>query len=428
MKTSEFLKSAAIIVVILLVFGLAAFGLNFHTAPLIEANNAGAQFAPLLEVLPTGKDFKEIDLATANLPENVLKAYEETNGAGYIFEVTATGYKAGLVVRVGIDADGKIAGSNIVSTNETYHLEYDLNGAYNGQSLSDLTIVYHPTISAGATSQTSSGYFKAVEGALAAHVLVSGGKLDPTMVFESMIPSLHTGLAKDGVLKATVVEGSGNITKGWQSLNGTGAAYVVAKGEDSYLVLVNNSGLAKVYDTEKNNVTANHPDLIAEVLSAYQTKDFKSIIEQKLGDLVSNVANNSLQMLDLTTFNNVSAAATVKTSAGKTLYVFLSKPLTYGDNAMTVCTIIDADGKIVATDVEKLLFGHGVDYLPIYKEGYGNPNSSKYNEYENKYVGVTEETVSNDLLITGATISSTAVQNATNDAFDAFNSIKGGEQ
>ena len=95
---------------------------------------------------------------------------------------------------------------------------------------------------------------------------------------------------------------------------------------------------------------------------------------------------------------------------------------------MTVCTIIDEDGKIVATDVEKLLFGHGVDYLPIYKDGYGNSDSDKYNEYENKFVGVTEGTVSDDLLISGATISSKAVQNATNDAFDAFNSIKGGEQ
>ena len=36
MKISEILKAAAIIVVILLVFGFAAFGLNFYTQPLTD--------------------------------------------------------------------------------------------------------------------------------------------------------------------------------------------------------------------------------------------------------------------------------------------------------------------------------------------------------------------------------------------------------
>ncbi len=426
MKTSEFLKSAAVIVVILLVFGLAAFGLNFHTAPLIEANNAGAAFAPLLAVLPSGKNFQEFDPASKNLPENVLKAYEETNGAGFIFEVSATGYKSGLVIRVGIDAEGKIAGSNIVSTNETYKLEYDLNGAYNGQSLDNLTIVYHPSIASGATSQTSSGYFKAIEGALAAHVLVSGGKLDPSIVFEGMIASLHTGMAKDGALKATVVEGSGNIVKGWEALNGTGAAYVISKGEDAYLVIINNSGVAKVYDADKNDVTTENEELVTEAVAAFGTgNDLKSTLTERINTLFSGASN--FKMLSLNTFNNVSAAAQFAAN-GKTLYAFLSSPLTYGDNAMSVLTVIDSEGKIVATDIAKLLYGHGVDYLPIYKQGYGNTDSEKYNEFENSFVGVTEGTVSDDLLITGATISSTAVKNATNDAFAAFNSIKGGEQ
>jgi hypothetical protein len=45
-----------------------------------------------------------------------------------------------------------------------------------------------------------------------------------------------------------------------------------------------------------------------------------------------------------------------------------------------------------------------------------------------KYTGKIEGSLGDDLLIAGVTISSTAVKNATNDAFAAFNSIKGGEQ
>ena len=57
MKISEILKSAAIIVVILLVFGFVAYGLSLYTQPLIDAHNAGAELAPLLEVMPEGAKF-----------------------------------------------------------------------------------------------------------------------------------------------------------------------------------------------------------------------------------------------------------------------------------------------------------------------------------------------------------------------------------
>lgn len=421
MKTSEFLKSAAVIVVILLVFGLAAFGLNFHTAPLIEANKAGAELAPLLEVLPSGKNFEELDLATANLPENVLKAYKETNGAGFIFEVTATGYKPGLVVRVGIDADGKVAGSSVVSSNETYGFETNLNGKYNGQTIDTLSLI----IANGASekSETSIGYNKAIQGALAAYTLALGGKLDPSMVFEGMIASLHTGMAKDGALKATVITGSGNIVKGWKSLNGTGAAYVITKGEDAYLVIINNSGVAKVYDADKNDVTTNHADLVAEALSAYGTisDKFTQGITRKVKSLFGDDASKSLKKISVNTFNAVSLAGEL-TLNGKTVYMFQSKPLTYGDNPMTIYTFIDEEGKIIKQDVGDLIFDH------YSVAGYDSNTDEAYKAWMDKYTGKIEGSLGDDLLIAGVTISSTAVKNATNDAFAAFNSIKGGEQ
>jgi pantothenate kinase type III len=53
----------------------------------------------------------------------------------------------------------------------------------------------------------------------------------------------------------------------------------------------------------------------------------------------------------------------------------------------------------------------------------------KQQEYENKFNGITEGTLSDSVLVSGATISSTAVKLATADVFAAFNSINnGGEQ
>ena len=102
MKTSEFLKSAVIIVVILLVFGLAAFGLNFHTGPIIEANNAGAANDRLNAVMPSGAKGYDDITSTLTLPESfkdpsyaartatIVSVYKETSGLGYVVEVNWT--------------------------------------------------------------------------------------------------------------------------------------------------------------------------------------------------------------------------------------------------------------------------------------------------------------------------------------------------
>ena len=47
----KLVKTLAILLVIVIVFGAAMFGLNFYTGPIIEKNNAGAEFAPLLRFI-----------------------------------------------------------------------------------------------------------------------------------------------------------------------------------------------------------------------------------------------------------------------------------------------------------------------------------------------------------------------------------------
>ena len=418
MKISEILKAAAIIVVILLVFGFAAFGLNFYTQPLIEANNAGAANGLLVEVLPNGKSFEELDVTALNLPENVLKAHKETNGAGYVFEVTATGYQAGLVIRVGVDADGKVTGSTVVSSNETWGQETSLNGQYNGKDSSTLELI----IAAGATpnSATSIGYHKAIEGALNAYVLASGGKLDPTIVLEGILPSLHTGLVNNGALVVDAVTPSGNIVKGWASTNTTGAAYAIIKGEETFLVIVNNAGEAVVYDVEKNDVTDAHADLVAEAKAAYGevSGTLSSAIKRKIKSLFGEDAQNSASKLSFSTFNSVSTVATFEAN-GETVYMFQTKALFYNNHVMTANVFISENGEILKVDISTLF--EEPEYIPNFN---GAPDG-----YLDRFTGATEDTFNaDDTLIGGATMSSNAVRKAIEDAFATFNSIKGGEQ
>ena len=50
---------------------------NAVTAPIIEQNNNAAANEALLEVMPSGKNFTEIDISAYTLPQTVTKAYSE---------------------------------------------------------------------------------------------------------------------------------------------------------------------------------------------------------------------------------------------------------------------------------------------------------------------------------------------------------------
>ena len=220
------------------------------------------------------------------------------------------------------------------------------------------------------------------------------------------------------------VAASGNIVKGWKSKNNSGAAYIMSKGEDSFLVILNNSGYAVVYDTEKNVVTADHADLVEEAKTAFGTVSttLAKAVTVKIKNLFGADAEASATRInDVTTFNTVSVVGKF-TLNGETIYMFQSKPYTYGNNVMTVYTFINENGEIVKQETTTLIYDH------YSQEGFNSNKDQAFIDWLDKYTGKTEDTLGDDLLIAGVTISSTAVKNATADAFAAFNSIKGGEQ
>ena len=377
-----------------------------------------------------------VDPSESKRTATIVAVHKETSGLGYVIEVAWTsedshGSEPNLVL-VGISTDGKIIAVN----NEAYHDTEGYNifnkdpnyaSSFVGQdsTLADIGLVAGSTHSSSAFRSAVSHAFEV----LVLNNMITAGVKSDDQILTEMLPLLHTGLANSGTIVGTEVAGSGNIVKGWKSTNNTGAAYIMSKGESMYLVLVNNSSVAVVYDTEKNIVTADHEDLITEALANFGVgNDCSSFLAEKLDSIIDNVVKDSIKMIKLDTFNKVSAAAEFTTTDGNTLYIFYSQPLTYQNNVMEVYTVIDSNGTIVKNEIGTFLYGHGVDYLPIYTQGYGNTSSETFINYENKYVGITEDTMSDDLLVTGATISSTAVRNATADAFEAFNSIKGGVQ
>ena len=115
---------APIIVLVLIcaiMSGLLAFT-NGITEPIIKKAEEEAKKAARIEVLPGADDFEKLE--AEGLPEAVTEVYKATNGAGYTFSITAQGYggKNTLNMAVGIDMEGKITGTKVLSHSETVGL------------------------------------------------------------------------------------------------------------------------------------------------------------------------------------------------------------------------------------------------------------------------------------------------------------------
>ena len=121
MMTDFVVPIIVLVLICAIMSGLLAFT-NGITAPIIEKAELEAQKAARMEVLPSADDFQAMQ--ADGLPEAVTEVYKANNGAGYTFSIVAQGYggKNTLKMAVGIDMDGKITGTKVLSHSETVGL------------------------------------------------------------------------------------------------------------------------------------------------------------------------------------------------------------------------------------------------------------------------------------------------------------------
>ncbi|MBR3895202.1 MAG: FMN-binding protein [Clostridia bacterium] len=228
---------------------------NAFTAPIIAKNEAQKANAALLEVLPDGGSFEEIDLSTYTLPKTVTAAYRAENG-GYVVKLTTTGYSNGLILMCGIRADGTISGVACLASTETLGHEKTY-----GQNLVDKTAdtIMSVDIVSGAT-KTTGAMRDAVRDALNATIILGGGSIDIRTEEEILADNLAQALpAANGEFEkyffVEVVEGVDAI---YLAKNQSGAVCVV--GEQFIAV-----------DAEGNVITECDAALAASVTAAVET-------------------------------------------------------------------------------------------------------------------------------------------------------------
>jgi hypothetical protein len=420
MKFSDLIKMIVTLLVIVVVFGAAMFGLNFHTAPLIEANNAGAELAPLLAVMPEGATFGGdaliYDAANASastlkdVPASVLTVYKESAGLGYVIRVTASSQysKEPMEITVGIAADGKICGIQLDKYTDSIDfrtIDANYTESYIGKdsALADVGTVSGCTFS---TTAFKNAVTEAM-GVLISNDMIAAGVKSDAQILQEMIPTVAPGFTK--LVEATA---SGNVEVALKAENDTGFAFVVKEGESSYLAIVNAIGVCKVYDVEGNDVTENKSAVVDEAtaLAAASQSDYTEALTKKVQALMPDAAD--IAAVDFDTFNTVVSAVTFKID-GADYYAFYSRSI--GFHQMNLYIVVDANGAIAKIDADQFIFEE--EYFMTF-------GGMDVSEYKQGFEGITSDAWTGDqAIIATATMTSNAMKESTTDAFATFDAI-----
>ncbi|MGN0787073.1 MAG: FMN-binding protein [Christensenellales bacterium] len=408
-------KSIGILLAIVLVFGAAAAALNIYTGPIIEKNNASAKFAPFLEVMPDAVDFEVLydfgakgDTQLIEVPETVKYVCSEVSGLGYVIVNTASDQysKEPMEITIGFTPEGKISGIRLANYTDSKELPKDYPESYIGQNstLSDVNLIAGTTYSSIAFRDAVSEAFEV----LISNALIKEGVKSPAQLLKELLPSIHSGMADaQGNLKLT----DDSTDTVLISRNGAGAAYIY----DDCMVVFNNTGGAKVYDTEGNDVTADKQELVHRAFESFSAVSFEQFSIAKFNRMLEldDAEPTVLTLNDC--FNSVTDAYKYEAD-GSVYYAFHARP--FGFDIMDIYIIVNESGAIVKIAVKELIFEKE------YFAAFGGVNEGKY--YEG-FTGQTIETWNEDAaIIATATMTSNAMKTAVNDIFAAFQSICGG--
>ena len=173
--TKDKIVPTIVLTVICLVSALLLGVINMVTKDVILKAELKAATEAMQEVLPSATSFEEVNIEGKNLPKEIVKANKADNG-GYVFQIEVTGYKPGIVIMVGVTADGAITKIKTIKTSETWGLEKKLDGEYNDGDIGSINKKIEDVaieMTSKATSLSSKAYKTALKAALDAYGILS---------------------------------------------------------------------------------------------------------------------------------------------------------------------------------------------------------------------------------------------------------------
>lgn len=285
------IKNLVVFVCICTVITLFLATTNFITAPMIEKNQNALANKALLEVMPNGKGFENVDITKLTLPSTVTEAYKETDGQGYVIKLLTSGYGSDMVIMCGVDSKGVVTGAVCLSSNETLGKEKTYGESFTDKDAAGVDGV--DTIT-GAT-KTTEAYKNAVKDALNAAIILGGGSVDIRGEEEILSDNLNAALpeGEKKFQKLFLTEELDNIDAVYAAENQTG--YVLVQGEQFIGVKADGTvaegvenatiftdAVAKIKASSLQDINfAGYSDLEATIISAKKTASGNYVIEAK---------------------------------------------------------------------------------------------------------------------------------------------------
>lgn len=415
----DFVVPAAVLTVICLVVSAVLAGTYQVTEPVIEAAKRAEADASRVVVLPDGKDFEQV---SADGLENIVEAYKAGNGAGYVITGKAKGYGGDLQVMAGIDKDGKIAGVKLMDNNETQGIgsktgEDAYTSQYKGKdsTLEGVTAVSGATISSKAFQSAVTSIFQAYGSLAGVEVAAPEAEDYKATVFPDVTE--FTEISVDGAKAAYKAGDAGYVlvmeSKGWE--------YATVPME-VYVGIGNDGKIAGVAVGENGETPPVSDVLKPEYLSKYVGKDSPDGVDNVTGASQTSVGIKKAVRAALELAPGLIGDASAPAEGGDApaegeapagdLFTITTTAKGYGQaGEVSVTVSIDADGKIadIAVDAESETRGVGTQ--------------AQEAAYTDSWKGLGEGEA--PAAISGATITSNAVQEAVAKAFAAYNASKG---
>lgn len=397
MNKEKLLPSITLGSICLVVAALLAV-VNLITGPRIEQNKLDKANEALVEVLPEGSGFKQMEL-TDSYPAVITAAYSADGG--YVFEATVKGFDTGLVIMIGIDGDGRIAGVKHIASKETYGLEGELNGAYIGDTSDSLELI----IASGATpgSKTSHAYYEAVKAALDAFTVANGGTVDLRTPEEILRDELRAALGDESA-----------EFDPWFAYADVGADKVyLERGGEAIVLSIDGRYIA----VEGGEVVTEGIDEASASAAVAAARDYLLVTGEGLTEAEMPEGVDA----------SVAHSVTKIWSAPRGGYVFELRAAGYGilggnkwhpasGEYITIKLAIDAQGRIIST-------------LTVYEnESDGIGDACADPEYYEQYNGKDGASVDEVPKISGATTTSDGYKKAVKNAFAVFELLSGGEE
>ena len=303
MDFKKSLKDVVVLLVICVVFTGILAVTNSVTAPIIaDRLNAAANEAYLV-VMPGATGFDDVDLSEHTLPASVTEAKKESSGMGYVIKLEGKGYSTGLVLVVGVSADGKVINVSVVAnsetptkvgtllTNEGYNLNFKDKNATEAQAVDTVSGV----------TMTTAAYRSMVVDAINTATILGGGSVDIRTEEEILADNLSAALpAGEGAFtEMFIVEILEGIDKIYSADNGAGYVFVIGKDKDAKYVGVGADGNATgtIVDAMTEEVTEGTDELkataeaAAAIVSATEMTEITLTTEYK--KLFKSCGNNA---------------------------------------------------------------------------------------------------------------------------------------